>query len=66
MHFTFDEYDHFEWYLELGPLSNVNEKYFHGEVATWNDFVNHPNYDEFWQRAGGYAVVSRTASRCRI
>ena len=19
-------------------------------MPTWNDFVNHPNYDEFWQR----------------
>ena len=48
--FPFDTYDTFEWYLRLGPLSNVNEKYFHGKLPTWNDFVNHPNYDEFWQK----------------
>ena len=42
-------YDTFEWYLDLGPLSNVNAKYLHGKVPTWNDFVNHPNYDEFWR-----------------
>ncbi|MGH9702948.1 MAG: CocE/NonD family hydrolase, partial [Candidatus Acidiferrales bacterium] len=47
--FPFDKYDLFEWYLDLGPLSNANEKYFHGQVPTWNDFVNHPNYDEFWR-----------------
>ena len=35
---------------QLGPLSNVNEKYFHGKLPTWNDFVEHPNYDEFWQK----------------
>jgi predicted acyl esterase len=28
----------------------VNEKYLHGKIPTWNDFVQHPNYDEFWQR----------------
>ncbi len=46
----FDKYDTFEWYLKLGALSNVNEKYLHGKIPTWNDFVNHPNYDEFWQQ----------------
>ena len=24
--------------------------YFHGRLPTWNDFVAHPNYDEFWQK----------------
>jgi putative CocE/NonD family hydrolase len=48
--FPFDKYDTYEWYLQLGPLSNVNSKYFHGKLPTWNDFVNHPNYDEFWQK----------------
>jgi hypothetical protein len=48
--FPFDRYDTYEWYLKLGPLSNVNEKYFHGSIPSWNDFVNHPNFDEFWQK----------------
>lgn len=48
--FEFDKYDTYEWYLRLGALSNVNEKYLQGKIPTWNDFVNHPNYDEFWQR----------------
>ncbi len=47
--FSFDRYDTFEWYLRLGALSNVNEKYLQGKIPTWNDFVNHPNYDRFWQ-----------------
>jgi len=48
--FKFDLYDTYEWYLKLGALSNVNEKYLHGKIPTWNDFVEHPNYDEFWRR----------------
>jgi len=48
--FPFGVYDTYDWYLRLGPLSNVNEKYFHGALPSWNDFVNHPNYDEFWQK----------------
>lgn len=45
-----NRYDAYEWYLELGPLSNVNAKLVHGRLPTWNDFVNHPDYDAFWQR----------------
>lgn len=45
-----DNYDVYEWYLKLGPLSNVDKKYLHGKYPTWNDFVNHPDYDAFWKR----------------
>lgn len=48
--FPFDQYDTYEWYLKLGPLSNVNEKYFHNKIPSWNDFASHPNYDEFWKK----------------
>ncbi len=48
--FDFDKYDTFEWYLRLGALSNVNEKFRHGKIPTWNDFVNHPSYDGYWQQ----------------
>jgi len=48
--FQFDKYDTFEWYLALGPLSNANKLYFHNSLPTWNDFVAHSNYDEFWRK----------------
>lgn len=48
--FSFDRYDTFDWYLSLGPLRNVNEKYLKGKIPTWNDYVAHPDYDEFWKR----------------
>jgi putative CocE/NonD family hydrolase len=48
--FEFDRADTYQWYLKLGALPNVDEKYFHGKIPTWNDFVNHPNYDQFWQQ----------------
>ena len=47
-----NNYDVYQWYLNLGPLSNVDEKYFKKKLPTWNDFVNHPNYDAFWKRQG--------------
>jgi putative CocE/NonD family hydrolase len=47
--FKFDRPDTYEWYLELGGLANVNRKHFKKNLPTWNDFVAHPNYDEFWK-----------------
>jgi uncharacterized protein len=48
--FAFDRYDTYDWYLSLGSLANVNAKYLHGRIPTWNDYVAHPDYDEFWKR----------------
>jgi uncharacterized protein len=49
--FEFSKFDTFDWYLNnLGLLSNANRLYLHGTIPTWDDFVNHPNYDEFWQK----------------
>ena len=47
-----DRFDAYEWYLNLGPLANANAKYLHNRLPTWNDFVNHPDYDAFWKRQG--------------
>ena len=47
--FQFDEFDLYNWYLRLGSLANVNAKYFHGKLPTWNNFVAHPAYDDFWK-----------------
>ncbi len=48
--FPFPQFDLYNWYLKLGSLKNVNEKYFHNKIPTWNNFVKHPSYDEFWQK----------------
>lgn len=46
--FPFGQFDLFDWYIKLGSLRNVNEKYFHNKIPTWNNFVKHPYYDSFW------------------
>jgi putative CocE/NonD family hydrolase len=48
--FEFHRYDTYDWYLALGSLANVNAKYLHGTIPTWNDYVAHPDYDAFWKR----------------
>jgi putative CocE/NonD family hydrolase len=41
--------DGYRFFLDLGPLPNADKKYLKGQVAFWNEAVNHPNYDEFWK-----------------
>ncbi|GAG80025.1 unnamed protein product, partial [marine sediment metagenome] len=41
--------DGYDFFLKLGPLSNVNKNYFKGERPFWNELTEHPNYDEYWQ-----------------
>ena len=33
-----------------GPVANINEKYFNYSVPTWNEYMEHPDYDEYWER----------------
>lgn len=55
--FKFPQYDVYDWYLKLGSLKNVNAKYFHDKIPTWNNFVQHPNYDDFWQKDSPLSYV---------
>src|SRR5262245_38505873 len=48
-HFEFETYDTYSWYLNLGPLSNINAKYLHNTIPFWNSVVEHPDYDSFWK-----------------
>ncbi len=48
--FKFDKTDTYEWFLRLGSLANVDARYFKGQRPTWNDYVRHTTFDEFWQR----------------
>jgi uncharacterized protein len=59
-HFDFDKYDTFDWYLSLGPLSEIDKRYFHGERPTWTNFVNHPNYDSFWKQQAVQLILKTT------
>ena len=57
--FAFGDTDTYDWYLRLGSLAKVNEKYLKGTIPSWNDFANHPNYDDFWQRQAAAPYINR-------
>ncbi len=40
--------DCYQFFQDMGPISNIS-KYYGDSVKFWNDFINHPNYDEFWK-----------------
>lgn len=41
--------DGYAFFLELGSLRNANARHFERKIPFWNEFVAHPNYDEFWR-----------------
>lgn len=43
------ETDAYANFLKLGPLRNITERFFTKTDGLWKDFVEHPDYDEFWQ-----------------
>lgn len=40
--------DAYDYYLEMGPLKNITKEIHHDNFF-WQQIVEHPNYDEFWQ-----------------
>ena len=41
--------DGYNFFLEMGPLANANKKHLHDRVPIWNEMMEHPNYDGYWQ-----------------
>ena len=48
--FDFGTQDGYKFFLELGPVGNVDKKYFHNSVPTWNEYMEHGDYDEYWKK----------------
>jgi putative CocE/NonD family hydrolase len=41
--------DGYQFFLDLGGLSNVDPKWYHDEIPYWKVFAAHPNYDDYWR-----------------
>lgn len=41
--------DWYKFFLDLGPLSNIDKLYYKNNVKFWTDFQAHPDFDEWWQ-----------------
>ncbi|HEY2385151.1 MAG TPA: CocE/NonD family hydrolase [Terriglobia bacterium] len=47
--FSPDTTDGYNFFLEMGTLANANLKYFHNELKLWNEWMQHGDYDSYWQ-----------------
>ncbi len=47
--FPVETNDGYRFFLDLGPLSGVNEKVFKNQVGFWNEMLMHPDDDAFWK-----------------
>ena len=45
----YDTPDGYKFWLNHGPLTNLDKKHFNGEIIHWEELKKHPVYDEFWQ-----------------
>jgi hypothetical protein len=41
--------DGFQFFLELGPLANANARFFRDSIPYWNELLEHPDRDAYWQ-----------------
>ena len=47
--FSFGTPDGYKFFMELGAVSNVDRLYFHNRVPTWNEYMEHGDYDDYWK-----------------
>lgn len=41
--------DSYQFFLDMGSLKNA-DKYYGQDNFFWQEIINHPNYDDFWQK----------------
>jgi uncharacterized protein len=56
---TFDR-DAYDWYLGFSSLAKLTEET-QGKLPTWNAFVAHSNYDDFWKARGAGNYLKQTS-----
>jgi putative CocE/NonD family hydrolase len=49
LRFDYGTPDGYDFFLNVGPLSNVDARYFKGASPFWNELMTHGTYDRFWQ-----------------
>ncbi|MBV8808267.1 MAG: CocE/NonD family hydrolase [Acidobacteriaceae bacterium] len=47
--FAYGTKDGYKFYLNMGPLANAEQSYFHRQNSYWTDLIEHTTYDRYWQ-----------------
>lgn len=49
--FDFNKEDPYSWYLKQDKLATLDQRSLGRRLPSWQNFVEHPNYDKFWRSA---------------
>lgn len=41
--------DGYQFFLDIGPLANADERHFKNKIAFWQELMAHGAYDDFWK-----------------
>jgi putative CocE/NonD family hydrolase len=55
--FDFKKEDPFSWYLKQDDLAALDQRALGRRLPSWQNFVEHPNYDAFWRTAVTSALM---------
>jgi putative CocE/NonD family hydrolase len=47
--FQWPSKDAYDFFLELGPIRNVEAKFFGDSIKFWSEVMDHPDYDDWWK-----------------
>ncbi|MDQ3699202.1 MAG: CocE/NonD family hydrolase [Gemmatimonadota bacterium] len=47
--FDYGTPDGYRFFMDAGAPARIDSLYFQGQVPAWNDFMQHPNYDDYWK-----------------
>lgn len=39
----------YQFYLDAGPLANLDKNYYKGLIPYWNELISHDTYDAYWK-----------------
>ena len=48
--FVYPTSDGYKMFLDAGTIENIDKLYLKGTIPFWQDMMQHPNRDEFWQK----------------
>ena len=47
--FQWPSQDAYQFFLDLGPIRNVEAKFFGDSIKFWSEVMDHPDYDDWWK-----------------
>jgi putative CocE/NonD family hydrolase len=47
--YDYEAGDGYQFFLDMGPLANANARFLKGEIAFWNELMEHGTLDDYWR-----------------